>query len=281
MHRVIAQPAFRTGVSTILILLWSVFLNLDANGTEAEQNLQQGENTSFALMVRHLKTPAALLEKINEKKQQLEKQPSRRDILQQLTLLHLRMGWLFSKGEDSRNHYQQAQIYAEQAYALDPEDFQSCLLRTAAKAKTAGYLLPGDQVQAVRELHMELKDLLKRDRTNPDALYFFSWLNFKISQVSSLKKLLASLVFGGLPEDLSFDSAVELMEKAIEERPDYPVYHYDLGYFYLSSGEPSRARSLFEKVCSMQAEGAEGLVYRKKSRKRLDSLDNHKGVSPF
>ena len=281
MHRVIVLLLFRSGFSSLLIFLLSVLLSLEAHGIETGRDHGQKADTSFVSMVDQLKTPAELQEKINEITQQLETGPSRKKILQQLTLLHLRMGWLFTTGDDSRHHYQKAQTYAEQAFSLDPEDFQSCLLRTAAKAKIAGYLLPGDQVQAARELSNELKDLLSRDRTNPDALYFFSWLNFKISQVSSLKKVLASLMFGGLPEDLTFESAVALMEKAIEERPDYPVYHYDLGYFYLSSGEPSRARSLFEKVSTMQANGAEGIVYRNKSRKRLDALGDNKEGSPF
>lgn len=43
--------------------------------------------------------------------------------------------------------------------------------------------------------------------------------------VGPLERVLASMLFGGLPEDLTVDNAVTLMQKALELRPGYAVYY--------------------------------------------------------
>jgi len=92
-----------------------------------------------------------------------------------------------------------------------------------------------------------------------------------------VERLLARLLFGGLPEDLSVDTAFALMRRALELRPESPVYPYDMGLFYLRLGDDQRARPWFERVVAMTPATPEDKVYQGWARKRLARLAGREG----
>lgn len=206
----------------------------------------------------------------------LQEEPDNYQALLNAAFIHLRQGWLYSDKDGGKDHYFKLQDYAHRAVNQNPMEYQAKLINLVAKAKTAGYLSPGYQVRIARELQQELEALMASGKNDPDAIYIFSWLNFKVGKVGSLEKLLASILFGGLPENLTIENAVELMQKAIDLRPDYSIYHYDLGLFQQRLGQLEKARSLFEKVLSMEPKKSEEVVYRQWAEQRLNELAGQK-----
>ena len=204
----------------------------------------------------------------------LAEEPDNYQALLNSGFLHFRQGWLYrEKGtEEQKQHYLKLAAYAERALLSKPEDYQARLLQVVAKAKTAGFLPPGDQVHIARELHRDLPALIALAGNDPDPIYIFSWLNLKVGAVGSFERMLASMFFGGLPEDLTTRNAVALMQKAIGLRPDYSVYYYDLGLFRQRLGQAREARELFEKVLAMEPKTPEEKVYRKWAEQRLMEL---------
>lgn len=202
----------------------------------------------------------------------LLEEPDNYHALLNAAFLHFRMGWLYSDEKREKDHYTRMQDYARRALDQRPWEYQAKLVNLVAKAKTAGYLPPGDQVRIAKELQQELEALMAFEKNDPDTLYFLSWLNYKVGKLGSLERMLAALLFGGLPEDLTIENAVELMQKAIELRPDYSIYYYDLGLFRQRLGQLEKARSLFEKVLSMSPRKSEERVYRKWAEQKLSEL---------
>jgi tetratricopeptide (TPR) repeat protein len=202
----------------------------------------------------------------------VREEPDHYEALLNAAFLHLRQGWLYSDKEGQKEHYFKLRDYARRAVNQNPMEYRAKLIHLVAKAKTAGYLSRGDQVRIARELQQELEALVASGKNDPDAIYILSWLNFKVGRLGSLEKLLASVLFGGLPDTLTTDKAVELMQKAMALRPDYSIYHYDLGLFRQRLGQTEKARSLFEKVLSMEPKKPEELVYRQWAQQRLNEL---------
>lgn len=204
----------------------------------------------------------------------LATEPDNYQALLNAGFLHFRQGWLYrEKGtEEQKQHFLKLADYAERALLLKPEEYQARLLKVVAKAKTSGFLPPGDQVNIARELHRDLPALIALAGNDPDPIYIFSWLNLKVGAVGSFERMLASMFFGGLPEDLTTHNAVTLMQKAIELRPDYSVYYYDLGLFRQRLGYAKEARALFEKVLAMEPKTPEEKVYGKWAEQRLMEL---------
>ncbi len=208
----------------------------------------------------------ALFEKI------LKKEPENYQALLTAAYLHFRQGWLHSEHDQRREHYRILQLYSRKALALKPTEYAARLLAIVGKAKTARYLSPGEQVRVARELREDLAALSVIRPDDPDCVYVLSWLNFKVGKTSALEKFVASVFFGGLPEDLTIENAFALMHKVMQLRPGYIVYVYDLGLFSQRLGEPEKASSWYEKVLTMEAKTAEDVVYKAWAQQRLLEL---------
>lgn len=209
----------------------------------------------------------------------LQKEPENYQALLNAALLHFRRGWLYSDKQQRKDHFFKLAAYAERALLLQPMEYRAKLLNLVAKAKTARYLASGDQVRIARELRQELAPLTASGMNDPDPIYILSWLNFKVGMVGPLERMLASMLFGGLPEDLTVENAVTLMQKALELRPGYAVYYYDLGIFRQGLGQLEQARAMYAKVMAIEPKTPEEVVYRQWAELRLRELDGQKVAS--
>lgn len=184
--------------------------------------------------------------------------------------LHLRLGWLYTDKAERRNHFLKLFKTAQAAHGLQPDSYEAKLLYIIGRAKTAQYLSRDEQVCLAGELKNDLELFMKDYPDDTNALYILSWLNFKVGRTSKLEHFLAGLLFCGLPDTLTSERAVLLMQKAIALRPGYPVYIFDLALFYERLGKREEARRLFEQVAQLAPETPENLFYRKRAAEKLN-----------
>jgi tetratricopeptide (TPR) repeat protein len=236
---------------------------------------------SFSAELTHGKTTpitAPILKKENDIKLlqhyelELEKDPNNFKTLINAAYLQLRLGWLYSNKEEAKKHYRMLQKYANRALKINPSNYDAQLLDIIAKGKTIDYLSVGDQVHRVWQLKKDLDTLIANHGDDPNAIYVLSWLNFKVGQVNSLQKFVASFFFGGLPDDLTTQNALNLMKKAISLRPNYCIYYYDLGLFNQRLGEVEKAKELFEKTVSIPPQKPEEMIYQQWAEQHLQEL---------
>ncbi len=203
---------------------------------------------------------------------ELNQHPENTVLLRKCAYLHYLLGWLYGEEVDKKKHFLSLLKYAKQAYSLSPEDYRSFLLLTVANAKTINYLQPGDQVRMVHKLVKDTKNLLLQKQDDPDVFYLLGWLNFKVGRISSIQKFLASILFGGLPENLTIKNGFTFLNRARNLRPDSVVYTYDLGLFFLRTGQKKKAMIQFRKAQSMNASTLQDKVYRLRATDQLIQL---------
>ncbi len=203
----------------------------------------------------------------------LQKDPANFTALLQKGHLHLRLGWLYTDKAERENHFLELFKTAQAAHSLQPDSYEAKLLYIIARAKSARYLSRNKQVCLAGELKNDLELFMKDYPDDTNALYILSWLNFKVGRTSKLEHFLAGLLYCGLPDTLSSEKAVFLMQKAIAMRPDYPVYAYDLALFYERMGKSEEARHLFEQVAQAAPETPEDFFYRKRAAEKLKRQD--------
>jgi tetratricopeptide (TPR) repeat protein len=202
----------------------------------------------------------------------LEKTPDNLACLWRIAYLHVRLGWL-SRGETSRKkHFFKALDYAQRAFRLAPHDYYARFVLCAARAKTIVYVPAGEKVRIARELKEYTESLLRLRKDDPDVWYMIGWWNYEIATLSLAKKMMASVLFGGLPGGASLEKAIASMKRAITFRPDYCIYPYDLGCFYQKQGQIELARCQYRKVLQMKPLCREEFATRKKARRKLRKL---------
>lgn len=223
--------------------------------------------------LKNLHDEAAVREMLRRCEEFLRHTPDNHEIRRKAAYLSYRLGWLFAEKNERKDCYFTFFDHASRAAALAPQDYQSMLLLAVAKAKIVEYQSHADQVRLARELASEVEALVRRQPNDPDANHLLSWLNFKVGSISPVQKILAAAFFGGLPKGLTVDKAFVLMDKAMHLRPEYVVYQYDLGFFYLRIGAFDKARLQFEQVLARQVHSAEDRVYQRRAMGRLRELE--------
>lgn len=252
-----------------LLFIWLVSGSLCFTGSATTLDTSPLLAEALRLKEEHRDTEAL---KVLE--QLLETSPHDTKALLHASHLYFRLGWLYSEKEERRRLFFQADEAIRKAAELNPNDYAIRLMAVVAKGKIASYRSSADQVRIAWEVREELNTLAAM--THPDdvdLLHVRSWLHFKVGRTSAVERLLARLLFGGLPEDLDVDTAMVLMRRAMELRPHSPVYPYDLGIFYLRLGQDEQARPLFEKVLALPVATPEDKVYANWARERLDRLN--------
>ncbi|WP_457576310.1 hypothetical protein [Desulfomarina sp.] len=204
---------------------------------------------------------------------ELKQTPENPALLRKCAYLHYLTGWLYGEEVDKKKHFFSLLKYAKKAYSLSSEDYRNFLLLTVANAKTINYLQPGDQVRMVHQLVQATKNLLLQKHDDPDVYYLLGWLNFKVGQISSIRKFLASVLFGGLPENLTIKKGFVFLKRAKTLRPDSVVYTYDLGLFFLRTGQKKKALIQFQKAQSMAASTLQDKVYRHRATEQITGLN--------
>ena len=208
----------------------------------------------------------------------LETTPHDAEVLLHASHLYFRLGWLYSEKEERRRLFFRADEAIRKAAELSPDDYAIRLMAVVAKGKIAGYRSSAEQVRIAWELREEVNALAELLGSNQvDLLHVQSWLHFKVGKTSPVERLLARLLFGGLPEDLSVDKAFALMRRAMDLRPESLVYPYDLGIFYQRLGQDDQARPWFEKVLAMVPSTPEDAVYQGWARERLAKSQGREG----
>ena len=262
------------GLATFLLLVSFACNTWASQEPHGDDVLQQKFTVGRGLNQEYLFQNEVQVRKVlTEYEQILVSEPDNHDVLQKAAYLHYRLGWLYLNGEEKKEHYFKFFDYIKRAKKIHSDEYYTSLLLAVAKAKIVGYLSSGEQVRMAREMTQDVEALIEQKGDDPDVLYLMSWINFKIGLIPQIKKVLASALFGGLPEGMSTAKAFSLLENAIQFRPDYIVYQYDLGYYYMKTGNPEMARLQFEEVRSMQPRSSEGVIYQKRAAGKIRALD--------
>lgn len=249
---------------------------LDAAGQESSRS-EEGTHRSLPLQfsgnLQNLHNETEVREVLRGCEEQLLQSPDSHELHLKAAFLYYRLGWLFVGKDERKQCYFKLFDHATKAVELAPQDYRSALLLAVAKAKIVGYLPHADQVRIARELARESESLVRRHGDDPDSIHLLSWLNFKVGSLPALQKMLAAAFFGGLPNGLEVDKAFGLMEKAMQLRPDYVVYQYDLGFYYLRTGVTDKARRQFEQVLARRPQTAEERVYQRRAMARMREIN--------
>ena len=143
-----------------------------------------------------------------------------------------------------------ALAYSRRAAALAPEDSAAQLSTGISYGKMLPYLDTKEQIEASRQIKSSADKAIALDPRNDLAWHVLGRWHRTLADVNSLKRGLASLIYGKLPETTT-EEAVKCFEKAIEINPDRLIHYVELGRAYAQMGKNAEARRFIEKGLTM------------------------------
>jgi len=217
LERIFKVKALRKVAISILVLLipllsTNAFCLGDKETLQAvDQLLNQGENQQALHLLQ--KVPETVEGKLWRKAR-----------------VQYEMGRIAEAESHRMEFFRQAEKYARDAIAIDPNNSENYKWLAIALGGQAKYSATKEQIHQSREIKENIEKSLELNPDDDISYLVLSRWNYKISALGFFSRAIVRIVYGGLPK-ASFDEAEKLLWKAIKLH-DRVTHRYNLAKVY-------------------------------------------------
>ena len=165
--------------------------------------------------------------------------------------------------------------YAQRAVSADGKSGRAYLALAIAYGRNAFSQDNRTKLAYSRLVRANAETALRLDPQLDYAYYILGAWNYEIANMSFLRRELATVIYGGLP-DASNAKAVEYLQKAIELAPQRVSHHIELGRTYAVMGQPDLARQELEKGLALPTRAKDDEEMKRIGRVVLKTLPQKK-----
>lgn len=163
---------------------------------------------------------------------------------------------------DAKSHAE-AQSFAETALAdakraveLAPDNAQAHLCLAIAYGRMTDFTSNRVKIEYSKYIRDETLKSLALDPTDEYAWHVIGRWHAGIAGLNPLLKLLASLVYGGMP-DASYEEAAHYLKRATEIAPQRILHHQELAKVYMALGKRELAEKEWQAVLTIPVTDAD------------------------
>ena len=97
-----------------------------------------------------------------------------------------------------------------------------------------------------------MTQVLAKDSLHAGAHHALGLLNYRVQKLSFIERFVARTFLGaGVMNLTTWEDAERYLKRAVELRPDYILFHLDLGSMYLNRKRMEEARVQFERALEL------------------------------
>jgi tetratricopeptide (TPR) repeat protein len=142
--------------------------------------------------------------------------------------LYGEIGKRFQKTKQQREYYGKALSLASRAYEMDRDHPESNLVMAWARGGIALVSGTREKIEAGKAVKQHIDVVLKKEPADDRAWYILANIHSQVASANFVQRAAARLIYGGLPENMTHEQAVEAYQRAVKLRPDYILYRYEL-----------------------------------------------------
>ena len=165
--------------------------------------------------------------------------------------------------------FNEAVVAGHRAVVLAPADAKGHLELAVALGNVALFRGGKEKVRLAHEVKSEVDRALALDPKNDRAHHVLARWNRGVAELSFFERSAAKVLFGGVPEGASMDTAIAEFEKAIALDPNYANHHLELGRTYLKVKLKTKAREEFEKALACPQESIFDADYKREAQQLM------------
>lgn len=155
-----------------------------------------------------------------------------------------------SDPDEGRRRIGKALEYSDRAVELDPHSPVALLSKAICYGKLGLFGDTREKIEYARLVKQYADQALAEDPNYAYAHHVLGQWEYEVATIGRTKRMLVTLVFGGLPE-ASTQEGVRQLELAVRLEPNISSHRLALGFAYQANGEPAKARAMFEQVITM------------------------------
>jgi tetratricopeptide (TPR) repeat protein len=154
--------------------------------------------------------------------------------------------------EEKKVYLEKARSYAVKATSLDEHDADARL----AHIITLGLLSeisrnPREKVLDAKLIHSEAKTILAINPKFPEAYFVLGKWQLELSRLNWIEMLAVKLLFGGLPEEISKQAALDYFNQGLALNPNSILFLFGLASVYYDLGQLDKATTTLQKAISL------------------------------
>ena len=177
------------------------------------------------------------------------------------------------EGKDKqRAHYEKALRYARRALKENPEHAESNFAMAWAYGGMALISSPRRKATIAKEMKTYIDRALKYNPQHDRAWYVLANWYFRIANANTVERLVAKVLFGGLPKGVTNEKAIAAYQKAIKCRPNVIRYYDELARAYEKIKHSEKAIEQLELALSLTPQTADDSETLRRCLKRLGEL---------
>ncbi len=161
--------------------------------------------------------------------------------------------------------------YSKQAVAADGNCARAYLSLSVSYGRLAFFQDNQTKLTYSRLVRANAETALRLDPKLDYAYYILGAWNFEIANLDFLRRGLAAVIYGGLPE-ASNEKAVEYLQKAVALAPQRVSHHIELGRTYAAMGKHNLARDELELGLALSIRAIDDLEMKRLGRETLKTL---------
>ena len=161
--------------------------------------------------------------------------------------------------------------YAQRAAVLAPTVSEAHLSIAISHAKMVSLLDTKQKMESSRQVKISVDKAIELDPSNDLAWHLLGGWHQRLSNIGSIKKTMAALIYGGVPK-ASNEESVRCLQKAIELNPNRLIHYIELGCTYAQMGQKAEAMQFIRKGLAMPDVGKDDPDSKIKGRGILKSL---------
>ena len=175
--------------------------------------------------------------------------------------------------EEALESFNEALMYASSLEQLFPDNPQTHYHLARIKVNLALLIGGRDKIQFGREVESHCAKGIDLDPDSPELYVTYAVFNRDIADMNWVERTFTVAIFGKVP-DGSPETALSLLEKAVDLNPDLHLAQYEIARTYLSMGRHDEAEPYLQKAVDMPAQTTQDNRNRQIARRMLDRLKN-------
>ncbi|MBV6513576.1 MAG: hypothetical protein FMNOHCHN_03111 [Ignavibacteriaceae bacterium] len=203
--------------------------------------------------------------------------PNNWEIYWRLSRTYVDIGEHLPAGTDAQKaeqlaKYQQAFTYADKAVKLAPDKSVTYLRRAIVNGRIALFKGVWDALGLVKDVKADLEKAIKLgnggNEIQATAHYVLGRTHTKVCEKSYFVRLPLGLGWGDLK------IAIAEIKKAIELRPNFRMFHFDLALAYIADDDYKSARQALQKIPSIPVADEDDVKLAGDAKKLLEEIKN-------
>ncbi len=179
-------------------------------------------------------------------------EPNHFEALSGAAYLYGRVGSHLDRKEEQEDYFEEALVLAERALEQEPDHPESNFVMAWAYGGIAMLSSGREKIEAGKHVYDHVNRVLEQREDDDRAWYVLGNLNYEAAGATLLEKAAASMLYGGLPPNLTNRNAIAAYTKAVELRPDSILYRFELARVLARVGRYGAAREHLDHALSLE-----------------------------